>query len=95
MKEILTCRIWTGDTMRVAIDRETGKFALYNSRFRLDILDNKAFLFDYNSKTPLFEGCLHGNYWFFEDQDYIREDEDPYVASIQVLYDILQCCKYG
>ena len=30
------------------------------------------------------------NFWRFEKQEYVRESEDPYVAAIQVLYDIIR-----
>jgi hypothetical protein len=90
MKEILTCQIWSGIKIKVVIDRETGEFVLNNTRFRLDIRDDKALLFYYNNKTPLFSGYLQGITWFFEEEECIREDVDPYVAAIQMLYDIVQ-----
>lgn len=92
MKEILTCDIWTGVKIKVLIDRETGEFTLYNSRFRLDIQDKKAFLMDYIGTGPLLTGYIRGNVWCFEELEYVREDQDPYVAVIQILYDILQYC---
>jgi len=30
-----------------------------------------------------------GNLWCFEEGEYLRESEDPFVAAIQVLYDIV------
>jgi hypothetical protein len=89
MKEILTCNIWTGVKIKVVIDRETGEFVLFNSRFWLDIWDDQAFLMDRYGDKPLFIGHLYGNYWFFEGHDCIREDEDPFSAAIQFLYDIV------
>jgi hypothetical protein len=92
MKEILTCLVWNGLKIKTVIDRETGEFVLYNSRFKLDIQDNKAYLSDINGETPIFTGYLRGETWFFEEQDYFSENEDPYVAAIQMLYDIIQYC---
>jgi hypothetical protein len=92
MKEILTCDIWTGVKIKVVIDRETGEFVLFNSRFRLDIQDDQAFLMDRYGDNPLSIGHLYGSCWFFEGPDCIREDEDPFCAVIQFLYDIVQYC---
>ena len=89
------CRTWTGERIKLVIDRETGRFDLFNSRFRMDIHENTASLFDQKGRTPLFKGHLHGNYWFFEGEDNIREDKDPYMAAIQVLYDIIQYREHG
>jgi hypothetical protein len=90
MKEILTCDIWTGVKVKIVIDRETGEFVLFNSRFRLVVQDDKAYLMDYIGEGPLFTGYLRGNVWYFEELEYVRKDQDPYVAVIQVLYDVLQ-----
>jgi hypothetical protein len=90
MKEILTCDIWTGVKIKIVIDRQTGEFVLYNSRFRLIIQDDKAYLMDYIGEVPLLTGYLRGDVWYFEELEYVREDQDPYVAVIQVLYDVLQ-----
>jgi hypothetical protein len=92
MKEILACEVWTGNIIKAVIDRETGEFTLFHSRFRLDIQENKAALMDYNSGEPIFKGYVRGNCWFFEELEYCRESADPYVAAIQMLYDILQYC---
>lgn len=91
----MVCRTWTGHKIKLVIDRETGRFVLFNNRFRMDFQDDTGYLYDCNSKTPLFKGRLHGNYWFFEGQDNIREDKDPYVAAIQVLYDLIQYREHG
>jgi hypothetical protein len=90
MKEILTCSIWTGLKIKVIIDRETGEFVLYHSRFRLNIQAPKASLVECDSGFTVCNGYLSGDNWRFEEQDLLREAEDPFVAAIQILYDILQ-----
>ena len=92
MKEILTCEIWNSLKIKIVIDRETGELVLYNFRFKLSIQDKKAFISDFNGQAPLFTGYLRGNCWRFEELDYAREDEDPYAAVAQMIYDILQYC---
>jgi hypothetical protein len=92
MKEILTCKIGTDLKIKVVIDRENGEFVLFNCRFRLDIQDKKAFLKVYNNEKSLFTGYLCETLWYFEAYDCRREGEDPYIAVIQMLYDILQYC---
>jgi hypothetical protein len=92
MKEIVTCEIWTGLKIKVVIERETGEFVLFNCRFRLDIQDKKAFLKVYRSEKPLLTGYLCQNRWCFEENDCRREGQDPYIAAIQMLYDIFQYC---
>jgi hypothetical protein len=92
MKEILTCEIWTGLKIKVVIDRESGEFVLFNSRFRLDIQDKKAVLVDFDSGNPICTGFLCDDCWFFQELDYSRSHNDPYAAAIQILYDIIQYC---
>jgi hypothetical protein len=92
MKEILTCEVWTGLKIKVVIDRETGEFVLFNTRFKMDFQDKKAFLSDDNGQSPLFTGYLRGNCWRFEEHGYVNENEDPYVAALQMLYDISHYC---
>lgn len=84
--------VWTGIKVKVVVDRETGEIIFNNNRFRLEIRDDKAFLYYQNAKTPLFTGYLRYTTWFFEEDDTIRDDEDPYVAAIQTIYEILQLC---
>ncbi len=90
MKEILTCNIWTGLKIKVVIDRDTGEFVLFNSRFRLNILDNQAFLMECDMGIEIFTGCRRGNVWCFKEFDFAGEDQDPYIAVIQILYDVGQ-----
>jgi hypothetical protein len=90
INEINKGGIWNGLKIKVIIDGETGEFVLYNSRFRLDIQGDKAFLMDYVGMDPIFTGYKRGNLWCFEEQEYAREDQDPFAAAIQVLYNILQ-----
>lgn len=92
MKEILMCEILTGFKIKVVIDRATGEFTLFNSRFQLDIQDKKAVLVDFDSGNPICTGFLRGDCWSFEELDYFRDHEDPYVAAVQILYDIIQYC---
>lgn len=90
MKEILTCSIWTGLRIKMAIDRESGEFVLFHSRFRLNIQKNKAFLTECDGGTLVSTGYLRGGIWRFKGFDFVRKAEDPYIAAIQILYDILQ-----
>ena len=89
MKEILMCEILTGFKIKVVIDRATGEFSLFNSRYRLDIQDKSAVLMDHTGGNPICKGFKSGNCWYFEELDYFRDDNDPFVAAIQILYDIL------
>lgn len=93
MKEILTCDIRTGAKIRVVIDRETGELIFYNSRFKLDIQNNKAFLVDKDTRFPIFAGYLRDNLWCFKEHDFYRENQDPFLAAIQMVFDILQTCE--
>jgi hypothetical protein len=92
MKEILTCdqNNWTNNKVTVVIDRETGEFNLFGSRFKLNLQDNKATLIKNDGKVPICIGYLHKNTWYFEGQDIVREDKDPFVAVVQVLCNIFQ-----
>lgn len=90
MKEILTCDIWTGLKIKMVIDRETGEFVLFNSCFRLSIQKNQASLMEWDGGTMVLTGYLRGGIWCFEEFDFVRKAKDPYIAVIQLLYDILQ-----
>lgn len=90
MKEILTCSIWTGLKIKMVIDRETGEFVLFHSRFRLNIQGNKASLMECDGGVMILTGYLQGGIWCFEEFDFVREAEDPYIAAIQILYDFMQ-----
>lgn len=90
MKEILTCDVWTGLKIKAVIDRETGEFVLFNFRFRLHIQDNKASLMECDGGVLIFTGYWSENIWCFEGTDFVREAQDPFIAVIQILYDVLQ-----
>jgi hypothetical protein len=90
MEETLTCDIWIGEKVQVVIDRETGKFDLFDSHLKLNIQDNKADLIDLekDGEVSLCTGYLRGGIWYFEELDTVGKDKDPYIAVIQLLYKI-------
>ena len=96
MKVTIKCDIWTGEKVEVAIDRETGEFSLFNASLKLNIQGNKAVLID-EEDAELLTGYLQGKTWRFEEPGkiiegrarFVRENEDPYVAVIQLLHDII------
>jgi len=98
MKETLTCDIWTGEKVNVIIDRETGEFSLFGSSFKLNIQDNIAVLIDNEVKGEVVTGFMQGKTWRFEEPSFIiedqnhavRENDDPFVAVIQLLYDVVR-----
>ena len=90
MKETLICDI-TGQNVEVSIDRETGEFNLFSNRLKLNIQDNKANLVEIeNGKEILIcIGYFFKNHWFFSEHERSKKDQDPYMAVIKLLYDIL------
>jgi hypothetical protein len=99
MQEILRFDIGTDEKVETIIDRETGAFNLSDISLKLNILkDNKAVLIDIEDEAQLLIGYKREKIWRFEtpgimkegNNPYISENEDPFVAAIQILYDIYQ-----
>jgi hypothetical protein len=91
MKEILTCDVCSGEKVETVIDRETGEFNLFDIPLELNIKDDKAVLIDIEDEAEVLIGYKGGEIWRFETpgvNPYISENKDPFVATIQILYDI-------
>jgi hypothetical protein len=92
MKETLTYDKpnWTGGPVKVVIDRDTGEFDLYDTRFTLKLQYNVAALMMDNEEVPVCVSTLRGNIWHFEEMGIVKEDSDPFNAAIQIACDIVE-----
>jgi len=90
MKEKLTCEI-NGIVVEAVIDRETGEFNLFKNHLKLNIQDNKANLVEIeNGKEILIcAGYFFKNTWYFTEHEKSQKDQDPFMAVIKLLYEIL------
>jgi len=90
MKETITCNI-TGQNVEVTINRETGEFDLFSNRLKLNIQDNKANLVEIENGQEILIciGYFFKNHWFFSEHEKSQKDQDPFVAVIKLLYEIL------
>ena len=80
---------WSGKTIETKIE-EDGSFTLYGYRFEikteeLEGGDKVAFIKGNEWREPLGRGYLLKGVWVFKGQGISREDENMYVAAIQLL----------
>jgi len=90
MKETLTYVI-SDEKVNVCIDRETGELNLFKNHLKLNIQDNKANLVEIeNGKEILIcIGYFFKSNWYFKEHEISQKDQDPFVAAIKLLYDVL------
>jgi len=94
MKEKIIYDI-TGEKVEVSVDRETGEINLFKNHLKLNIQDNKANLVEIeNGKEILIcAGYFFKNTWYFTEHERSQKDQDPYMAVIKLLYDVLPHCE--
>ena len=58
--------------------------------FRLNLQDDTVILIEDDEETQVCSGFMRGNVWHFEGMGIISEDQDPFMAAIQVICGVLQ-----
>ena len=84
---------WTGQTVKVRVNREKGTFNLFGYKFRIEIkADAIAHLYGSNwdgGEKPFVTGFQYKGEWTFSSCGCSREDKDVFVAAIQLLHNII------
>ena len=87
MKEKIT----NGVTITADIDRETGEIDILDHRFKLNIQENRANLFEIENSKEILScaGYQFKGSWYFSEHERSQKDQDPFMAVIKLLYDVL------